>query len=119
MTTRFAVPHEVQEILIAETYAAGRREICGFLLYDWTIHYMRNVSAEDTRFAMDDAELLAFYERHLGKIAGVFHSHPDGRTSPSDVDVAYAPADMRYWIVTKQGFYEWDMNSDPPQQIPT
>lgn len=115
---RAAVPREVQEVLSAEALAASPREICGFLLVDWSIHYMRNVSAKDDRFEMDDAELLAFYREYLGNIAGVFHSHPDGRTSPSDVDIAYAPPDIRYWIVTAYGFYEWDMTHDPPAAIP-
>lgn len=107
------MPEEIRHDLIRSALAGAPGEIVGFLLKDWTIVYMRN-AAVDEGFRIDDAELLDFYRCYIHQCAGIFHSHPKGRKEPSNVDVEYAPDGMRYWIVTLDNVYEWDMSNGTP-----
>lgn len=107
------MPPYVRSALMAEAKIAAPREICGFILPGWEIVYMRNVATDPNRFAMDDEDLVEFFTLVPDPV-GMFHSHPDGRDTPSDVDRDYAPQGLRYWIVTFQNVIEWNMSYDPP-----
>lgn len=112
MTTE--MPFYAEAKLIDEFLDGSPREVCGFILDNWDIFPMRNISPEDNRFAMDDQELLNFYQRFGSRALGVYHSHPSGRREPSRVDLEYAPQGLRYWIITRWAILEWDINHDPP-----
>lgn len=111
---RVMLPDEKQSILMEAARHNAGKEICGFILKGWRFLPMRNVSEVEGEFAMDDEELLAVYRAFDGQIEGVYHSHPNGRREPSNVDIEYAPQGMRYWIVTSTAVIEWDMEHDPP-----
>lgn len=95
--------------------APGDREICGFVMGDWSLVFMPNVDTEPNRFRMDDEALLAFYA-DFPQPEGMFHSHPDGKEEPSHADWEYAPVGLRYWIVTLDDVIEWDMSGDQPSR---
>jgi proteasome lid subunit RPN8/RPN11 len=111
------MPIAVQDRIVRSAVGAAPREICGFVLVTWGLVFMRNVAREEGRFAMDDESLLDFYREYGRQCIGMFHSHPDGRTSPSGIDAEYAPKGMRYWIATLTSVYEWDMEHDPPREV--
>lgn len=111
------MPPEIREALVMLANKEAPREMCGFILPLWTeIVVLANVSERDDRFEIADKALLQFYE-YCSDPLGFFHSHPSGRPSPSDRDAIYAPHGMRYWIVTLDNVYEWDMSHDPPAEI--
>jgi len=116
MTMTDPMPSSVRETLIRSANEAAPREICGFILPDWKIVFMTNVAEGERQFRVDNQELLDFYVQFPNPL-GFFHSHPSGRQSPSDTDHAYAPQGMRYWIVTPDGVYGWDMDHDSPVVI--
>lgn len=91
-------------------------EVCGLIL-EWDgemVHRsIQNVSAvPQHRFEMDPDGLVAAYkEADLfdAKVIGVYHSHPRGPAEPSKVDRDYAALhpNLRQWIVTTEGVFEW------------
>lgn len=111
------MPEHVRVMLIELAEKAAPREMCGFMHAGWQgITVMDNIADREDRFEIADGALLEFYQSCPDPL-GFFHSHPSGRTSPSDMDCVYAPAGMRYWIVTPDGVYEWDMEHDPPRAL--
>jgi proteasome lid subunit RPN8/RPN11 len=117
MTNTEPMPEELRSRLIeaAIADAPGGREICGFVMKEWSLVFMPNVAQEPLRFRMDDLALLDFYAE-FPQPEGIFHSHPDGREEPSDTDWDYAPIGLRYWIVTLDNVIEWDMSGDKPSR---
>jgi len=111
------MPEATKARLVGAAIAGAGREVCGFVLRDWELLPMRNVAAGDSEFAMDDDELLTVYANRGNSLLGVYHSHPTGRETPSDVDAMYAPHGLRYWIITNHNVYEWDMSHDPPVAV--
>lgn len=92
--------------LMYKARKAGPREICGFLMADWTIVEGINVSNSESEFEIDEATTLyAFVERN--DLMGVYHSHPGGSTEPSQMDINNAPDGLRYFIVTTREIVEW------------
>jgi desampylase len=93
--------------LLDWAHEAGELECCGLLLGDASdiqrIERTANVSeSPQCRFEIDPAALISAEKqaRQGGmKILGYFHSHPNGRASPSPDDAACAVADGRYWFI--------------------
>lgn len=117
MTIRRPMPVAVQDRIVRAAIDAKPREVCGFVLATWGLVFMANVAEDDNIFAMDDDALLEFYQLYGQQCIGMFHSHPDGRPGPSNVDAEYAPQGMRYWISTLTSIYEWDMDHEPPREV--
>jgi proteasome lid subunit RPN8/RPN11 len=112
------VPPEVAGQLIAAAACSPHREICGFITHDWRIVPIRNVAAGDRSFAMDEDELMKLMVATEGRLLGIYHSHPGGDPYPSDTDETFAYTRYyRYFIVTAQGFYEWDFSDGKPKAI--
>lgn len=111
---RVEMPQSTQARLLGAAIAGGEREVCGFIIDTWDLLPMRNVAEGERAFAMDDDELLHVYQVWGRQLLGVYHSHPNGRTSPSDADAMYAPPGLRYWIIADNRVYEWDMSHEPP-----
>ena len=100
------------------------KEVCGFIRHssvngndEWLIHPITNVSDSVSNFDMDETELIDFYKNFKHLAVGMYHSHPRGRREPSNTDWEHAPEDMRYWIVTDEGVFEWDMSGDKPVEV--
>ena len=91
--------------LLAQAHSA--QEICGLLIgaEDRIVEYLSapNVAADPARqFEIDPAILLPALrrEREGGlRIAGWYHSHPNGSATPSANDAAVALPDGRLWLV--------------------
>jgi proteasome lid subunit RPN8/RPN11 len=111
--TRDRMPIDAQRKLLRLAKGAGSREVGGFVLFGWDVVEMPNNSPEDGEYSIADQVLLDFYQCFPTPM-GFFHSHPKGRKDPSNTDVDYAPIGLRYWIVTHQGVYEWDMSNGSP-----
>lgn len=111
------MPEHIREFLGHAAWAQGGHEICGFILQDWGILFISNVSDVEGEFEMHPPELLAAHQNYGKLLIGVFHSHPSGRVSPSNTDIDYAPQGLRYWIVTPDEVVEWDMTHDVPRQV--
>ncbi len=101
MTQRAAVRIRPETIrgLVAHARRARPREACGFLVgrgarVAFSVP-VRNIARGLTRYRADPAEHLALRRalRELVpalEIVGVYHSHPRGRTWPSETDIAEA-----------------------------
>lgn len=125
-TVRWLEKHTILALQMLMEAADGN-EICGFIRRsvlggmegEWVIHPMENVSiTPSNQFKMDDHELVEFYRRHIDHVVGIYHSHPAGTTKPSSRDLYYAPDGMRYWIITQDGAFEWEMSGDKPVAVP-
>lgn len=103
--------------LFALAEVSHPREVCGFLLEDTSVIAVTNVSEKDEGFIMDEAELLNVYKNHKPEMMGMFHSHPSGDIKPSFDDAMYAPARLRYFIITPEFVTEWNMQDEPPTQV--
>lgn len=112
------MPSAVRSALTAMARSAGEREICGFIMRDWAIHVMRNVSDRNDQFVMDDKDLLDFFGKNYYYIEGVYHSHWDGQKHPSDKDVVYMQPHWRYWIVTLENVHEWELKNGELREVP-
>lgn len=98
------------------------REICGFIRADpltdaYVIHPITNLAENDDRFEMDKVELIDYYKRWIDYNIGVYHSHPGGSVRPSEVDIDYAPNGMRYFIVTVDGVFEWEITESGAREV--
>lgn len=114
--------NKVKVALMKAAAEAYPREICGLVMYNkesgWMTSYpITNVAEDDDKFYMDEKELVECYEKAHQYIIGMYHSHPQGRIEPSPSDCKYAPQEGRYWIVTLDNVYEWDMSGDQPLRI--
>lgn len=85
-------------------------ECCGLLLGDEPLAVAQscaNVSDEPRRrFEIDPVALIAAHkaERTGGpRLAGYFHSHPEGPAEPSFTDRALASGDGRAWAIVGAG----------------
>lgn len=114
----------MKRALITMTRNEAPMEICGFIRRsalnendEWVIHPITNVAQSPNNFEMDERELIKFYEDYLHLAVGMYHSHPRGRIDPSTSDREHAPDNMRYWIVTSDGVYEWDMSDEQPLAV--
>jgi len=86
---------------------AGDAECCGLIFgrrnHAEKLELTPNISADPARhFEIDPARLIAAEkaERSGGlPLAGYFHSHPNGRVSPSQYDTEMAYEDGRIWLI--------------------
>jgi desampylase len=84
-----------------------RAEVCGLLLgqegHVATALRTINVADDPTRqFEIDPGALIAAHRaaRSGGaQLLGSYHSHPSGSAEPSSIDLAYAAADGRLWLI--------------------
>lgn len=111
------MPEHVQSALRAMARSSSR-EICGFILGDWSICPIKNVAAGERDFEMDQKELINFFQMNYSLVIGMYHSHPGGREDPSERDIIYAPARMRYWIVTPERVIEWEIRDGVATEVP-
>ncbi len=103
------MPPVLIERLCKLAHRAAPREICGFVLRNWELLPISNVAAGDDGFQMETDELRSAYQKHIHEMIGFYHSHPRGPGAPSGTDIDLAPPGLRYWIVTLDHVYEWDI----------
>ncbi|MDE2562286.1 MAG: M67 family metallopeptidase [Sphingomonadales bacterium] len=106
--------------LLAEAAKAHPLECCGLLLAGEVdgeacdiarIVPCANVSPTPTdSFEIDPVALIAAHKaerKGKGRLAGYYHSHPNGRAGPSDRDRARASGDGRVWAIIARGEVTW------------
>src|SRR5690554_2802929 len=99
------------DTLRAEARKAAPLECCGILLgaagrIDHAVPAANIAADPRTRFEIEPGALIAAYraERAGGpKVAGFYHSHPDGPAAPSAIDRAMAAGDGRIWAIAGRG----------------
>lgn len=116
MGTDLRVSRSALDALLAEAETAHPLECCGLLWagegYDVAlIEPCANVSAapEDS-FEIDPAALIAAHKAERAgqaRLAGYYHSHPNGRVGPSARDRATACGDGRLWAIVAGGGVTW------------
>jgi proteasome lid subunit RPN8/RPN11 len=62
------------------------REVCGFVYQDF-YYPLNNLAHGSISFYADPAD-VAFALAHFGEPAAIFHTHPTGTNSPSEIDVS-------------------------------
>ena len=103
----FQVASEVVAALKAEADSEHPRECCGILVGEKSritaIRPARNVHPDPlTHFEIDPQTLIdAFRSSRSGssQVLGYYHSHPNGRASPSRTDRAQAAHDDKVWAI--------------------
>lgn len=111
------MPDEIRSALAAMARSSPKREICGFILGDWSICPIKNVAENDHDFRMGEQDIINFFQQNYPSVQGLYHSHPSGREDPSPADVEYAPARLRYWIVAGDEVVEWELRDGDPRRI--
>jgi desampylase len=101
------ITSELHQLLLEMAAVHPEQEVCGLLygLYNrvQSIELIANVSpAPSSSFEIDPTALIAAHRaaREGGPaIIGCFHSHPNGRTSPSPRDEASSAGDGLIWLI--------------------
>jgi len=113
---RLEISREALAGIGAAAAAAYPEEACGLLfggegLIDGWQQAPNVAKKREMEFEIDPSSLLAaLREQRRGgpTVIGYWHSHPNGRPSPSSIDRAAAAADGKYWlIVTAEGVTAW------------
>ena len=108
MIATLVLPDALGAQILEEARAAFPRECCGLIegtrigdvVHVAAIHSTHNVSPHEDCFEIDPAAHLRFRRiaREAGRaIVGCYHSHPNGRPSPSPRDLA-GEADF-VWLI--------------------
>jgi len=113
-SAREGMPVDVQARLIASARDHAPREVVGYVVASWDLVFVPNVAEDPDLFEVSDEVQVQVYTEYGTRLAGIFHSHPAGRRTPSNSDIEYAPYGLRYWIITPTEVIEWDMDYDPP-----
>lgn len=119
------LPHDLGILLIQEAHSASPDEMCGFIVkLDDGLAFLPvpNCHKEPhSNFSMDEEVMLEILQDNHHKVLGVYHSHPKGNKAPSDNDISlmrlYRPHGFRFWIVTYNNVYEWELIDDEPYSI--
>jgi len=104
----------LREAILAEARAAHPRECCGLLegcgARITAIHPARNLAEADDRFLIDPAVQFRLL-REGRRIAGCYHSHPNGAARPSARDAQGAGEAGLLWLIAAGGSlagFVWD-----------
>ncbi|AWY06114.1 peptidase [Gordonia phage Suzy] len=85
-------------------------ERCGVILHDGTVIELRNGWEDPSHaFGILREELEEIFSEHgTHCLMGIWHTHPNNRTSPSKHDAEGWPTgSLRYFIVTQSEVAEW------------
>jgi len=110
MMAAIILPARLGQQLRAEAVAALPRECCGLVegILDGSaacvtaLHPMPNLAEETDRFEIDPAAHIALLRRLRAegrRIIGCYHSHPDGRSEPSERDREGADEEGFLWLI--------------------
>jgi proteasome lid subunit RPN8/RPN11 len=97
--------------IMKEARNAFPRECCGLVegtrsgstAYATALHATRNLAIEVNRFEVDAAIHFALLHRLRGTertIIGCYHSHPNGKSEPSELDCAAAAEEGFLWLIS-------------------
>lgn len=109
------MPQDCALEIVDLAQAGMPHEVCGFVLMDWELMQVRNVSRNPERaFSLEHETLLDMLMYHRDTLRGIWHTHPSGRGHPSAEDkitMTLYP-DLRHWIGTCANVYEWRLVDD-------
>ena len=100
---------------------AAPYEACGFILFNDEIVEIRNVAQFPERgFLMDKYQVIKSVGAHMGNVAGIWHTHPQGTLVPSATDlyaikIGAIQSHWDYYIATGLAVVEYDAKSFAPQ----
>ena len=100
---------------------AAPYEACGFIMCDGSIVEIRNVAVNPQRgFHMDYHDMVEKLSGREEFIAGIWHTHPRGTTTPSHTDLnaikmGAVQSNWDYWIVTADGVHLYEALRFAPQ----
>lgn len=100
---------------------AAPYEACGFIMDDGSILEIRNVAVNPHRaFRMDHKHMVEKLSGREDFIAGIWHTHPKGTTTPSHADlnaikIGAVQRNWDYWIVTADSVTLVDSGRYMPQ----
>ena len=105
------VCHSAVEAIIAAAALAGDEEACGLLFGPEgrieAAQSARNVAPDPAcQFEIDPQALFDAQRAERGsgpRLAGYFHSHPNGVLEPSDTDRKRAHGDGKVWAIVANG----------------
>jgi proteasome lid subunit RPN8/RPN11 len=108
--TQLILPHAARVQIETAASAAWPRECCGLLegmrvggaVVVSEAHAMRNVTDAADAFEIDPAGHIALLRALRGtgrEVVGCFHSHPNGRPEPSELDRAGAGEAGFVWLI--------------------
>jgi proteasome lid subunit RPN8/RPN11 len=93
------------------------REVCGFVLQDWEVIYIKNVARDPVNeFTMQPDDQLEWMFHRGHELLGIYHSHPSGKiglSAPDKLMLRLHP-NLRFWIATTSDVYEWVLKDDEP-----
>ena len=110
MPSVFILPHTLRAQLAAEARAAFPRECCGLIegtyegerVHAGVLHPTANFSAAPDSFEIDPSAHIRLLRmlRGTGRtIVGCYHSHPNGRSEPSERDRAGGGEEGFVWLI--------------------
>lgn len=91
-------------------------EACGLLVQMdegavWAVQ-CRNISqSPKASYEIHPDDLRLVYEEAGWRVIGVYHSHPSGSPEPSKTDLKFLDPSLRYFIVTREGVHEFEMEA--------
>jgi proteasome lid subunit RPN8/RPN11 len=114
MISSLAIPAALRKRIADEAVKAFPAECCGLIegtrdfdmLRAAAVHPTRNVAQAPDRFEIDPAEHIRLLRaaREKGRtIIGCYHSHPNGKTEPSQADRANASGEDFLWLIAALG----------------
>lgn len=115
-----SLPFPLRKAIVLAAQASPQQEICGLLLGEGlrvtAILPASNVAANPTtRFEIDPSALIAAHKAaRVGgpALIGCYHSHPDGRASPSPRDAEAAEPGSVWVIVAADTLTAWQFGSE-------
>jgi proteasome lid subunit RPN8/RPN11 len=112
MRAALFLPNDLRAQILREARAAFPKECCGLVegthngdaIRVEALHATRNLATRDDRFEIDPAEQFRLMRvlRGTGRaIVGCYHSHPNGRATPSEHDLGFEAGFV--WLIAALG----------------
>lgn len=104
----------VQLSLVKRALHAFPLEACGFIMNsadpdtEQFVFEVPNVAKSPAHWWRMDPEYQALAMYDEDNVFGVWHTHPHGPDGPSSTDLKYALPQMRFFVATANGVYEYE-----------
>lgn len=116
-TTRAPLAECVKHALVKRARYAFPFEACGFIMNsadpdsEQFVFAVPNVAKNRRHSWQMDPDYQAMAFRDEENIFGIWHSHPSGPDGPSETDFKYMIPGQRFFVVTINGVFEYEMRS--------
>lgn len=114
-TTQLPLAVCAKEALIKRAKYAYPLEACGFIMNsadpdtEQFIFEVPNVARNPRHNWEMGADWMRVAFANEDDIFGVWHTHPNGPDGPSETDLRFTPAGLRFFVATVNGVYEYGM----------